>query len=301
MKKIAGGLMLSILLVIIMAGCGKQSAPASQGSSAAPATSPSAAAPAATSTAASTAAKGTLDKMKEKGVMIVGSSNDTPFAYIDKDSKKFVGIDAEILQEIAKRLGIAKVEMKEIKFENLLLELNNKNVDIVADGMYVKPEREKIASFTTPWYKEGEGLIVLKDSKIKGVEDLKDKVLGGQKGTAFLEYVQQLKTEGKIKDVKIFGSQAELLLATNTKKIDAAITDSATAAYTITNDPSLSIRLVAPYTAHYSGIIAAAVRQDDKEFLTAVNTELDKLKQEGFVLTVLKKYGLNEDNMVSVK
>lgn len=281
MKKIASSLLMSILLTVLIAGCGKQV------STSVPVTSPSAA-----------AAKGALDKLKEKGVLVIGSSNDTPFAFIDKDTKKFVGIDAEICQELAKRLGIAKVEMKETKFENLLLELNNKNVDMVADGMYVKPEREKIASFTTPWYKEGEGLIVLKDSPIKGVDDLKDKVIGGQKGTAFLEYVQQLKDQGKIKDIKIFGSQSELILATNTKKIDAAITDSATAAYTLANDASLSVKLVSPYTAHYSGIVAAAVRQEDKDLLDAVNKELANLKKEGFILKVLKKYGLNEDNFV---
>jgi polar amino acid transport system substrate-binding protein len=271
----------------VLAGCGSQSAT----NQAAPADQ--------SKQAASSQSKGTLDKIKQKGVLVVASSNDTPFAYIDKDKKDFVGIDAEIIQEIAKRLGIPKVEMKETKFENLLLDLNNKNVDMVTDGMYIKPERQKIVDFTHTWYKEGEGLIVPKDSAIKGIDDLKDKVVGGQKGTAFLEYAQQLQKEGEIKELKIFGSQAELLLATNTKKIDATITDSATAAYTISHDPTLNLKLVSPYTPHYSGIIGAAVRKEDQDLLDAVNKELDKLKAEGFVLNVLKKYGLNEDNAVS--
>lgn len=251
--------------------------------------------------ASSGGTSGTLEAAKQKGVLVVGSSNDTPFAFIDKDSKQFTGIDAEIIGEIAKRLGIPKVEMKEVKFENLLIELNNKNIDIVADGMYIKPEREKIANFTHPWYKQGEGLIVRKDSDIKGLDDLKDKVVGGQKGTTFLEFVQKLEKEGKIKEVKIFGSQAELLLAINTQKLDASITDSATAAYTIQHDPSLNLKLVSPYIPQFDGLTGAAVRKEDKAMLDAVNAELDKLKEEGFVLEVLKKYGLNEDNMVPVK
>ncbi|NGQ97079.1 amino acid ABC transporter substrate-binding protein [Brevibacillus sp. SYP-B805] len=266
----------------LLAGCGGQSAPVNQSAG---------------SGATSSTSKGTLQTIKERGVLVVGSSNDTPFAFIDKDTKEFTGIDAEIIKEIAKRLGIPKVEMKEIKFENLLIELNNKNIDMVTDGMYIKPEREKIATFTIPWYREGEGLVVRKDSDIKGIEDLKDKVVGGQKGMAFLEYAQQLQKEGKIKEVKIFGSQAELLLATNTQKIDACITDSATAAYSIAHDPTLALKLVSPYTPHFEGTIAAAVRKEDKDLLEAVNQELKKLKEEGFVLEVLKKYGLNEDNM----
>jgi polar amino acid transport system substrate-binding protein len=114
-----------------------------------------------------TTGKSTLAQAKENGVLVVGSSNDTPFAYIDKDTKQFTGIDAEIIKEVAKRLGIPKVEMKEVKFENLLVELNNKNIDIVTDGMYIKPERQKIANFTDVWYKEGEALNVRKGSTIK--------------------------------------------------------------------------------------------------------------------------------------
>lgn len=247
------------------------------------------------------AAKGTLEQIKERGVLIVASSNDVPFAYIDKDTKEFTGIDAEIIKEIATRLGIPKVEMKEVKFENMLIEMNNKNVDMVTDGMYVKPEREKIANFTHRWYKQGEGLIVRKDSDITGLDSLSDKVVGAQKGTTFLEYLEQLQKEGKIKEVKIFGSQAELLLATNTRKVDAVVTDSATAAFTIKKDPTLNLKLVSPYTPHFDGIVAAAVRKEDQDLLDAVNAELDKLKQEGFILEVLEKYGLSEDNMMPVE
>ena len=284
MKKVTKILLLTILSIILLAGCGGEKTTNGNASD---------------SKGDSKSTASTLEKAKEKGVLVVASSNDVPFAYIDKDTKKFAGIDAEIITEVAKRLGISKVEMKEVKFENLLLELNNKGVDMVTDGMYIKPERQKIANFTNIWYTEGEALVVLKDSPIKGLDDLKDKVVGGQKGTAFLEFAQKLQKEGRIKEVKVFNSQSELLLAVNTQKIDACITDSAVAGYSITKDPTLNLRLVSPYKAEASGNIGAAVRKEDKELLEAVNKELDKLKEEGFILKVLKEYGLNEDNFVA--
>ncbi|MEH7334858.1 ABC transporter substrate-binding protein [Neobacillus drentensis] len=283
MKKFTKMFLLTLLSLILLAGCGGEKTTNGNASD---------------SKGDSKSATSTLEKAKEKGVLVVASSNDVPFAYINKDTKKFEGIDAEIIAEVAKRLGIPKVEMKEVKFENLLLELNNKGVDMVTDGMYIKPERQKIANFTNIWYTEGEALVVLKDSTIKGLDDLKDKVVGGQKGTAFLEFAQKLQKEGKIKEVKVFNSQSELLLAVNTKKIDACITDSAVAGYSITNDKTLNLKLVSPYKAEAAGNIGAAVRKSDKDLLEAVNKELDKLKEEGFILDVLKKYGLNEDNFV---
>lgn len=283
MKHFTKLVLLMVLALVLLAGCGGEKTTNGNASG---------------SKGDSTSSASTLEKAKEKGVLVVASSNDVPFAYIDKDTKKFTGIDAEIITEIAKRLGIPKVEMKEVKFENLLLELNNNRVDMVTDGMYIKPERQKIADFTNIWYTEGEALVVLKDSSIKGLDDLKDKTVGGQKGTAFLEFAQKLQKEGKVKDVKVFNSQSELLLAVNTKKIDACITDSAVAGYSITNDKTLNLKLVSPYKAEAAGNIGAAVRKSDKDLLEAVNKELDKLKEEGFILKVLKNYGLNEDNFV---
>lgn len=279
MKKIISFVMFITIISAALAGCGSS-----------------------TPTNSSTQAadqKDTLQAAKEKGVLVVGSSNDAPFSYIDKNTKEFSGIDAEIIKEAAKRIGIPKVEMKETKFENLLLELNNHRIDLVTDGMYKKPEREKIAQFTDIWYKEGEALVVPKNSTIKGIDDLKNKTVGAQKGVTFLDLAQKLQKEGKIGKVDIFGSSAELLLAVNTGKIDATLTDGVVAAYTIKKDPSLNVKIVSPYQAQASGNIAAAARKEDKTLVAAINKEIEQLKKDGFILKVLKKYGLNEDYYVS--
>lgn len=109
---------------------------------------------------------------------------------------------------------------------------------------------------------------------------------------------QDLEKQGKIGRVDIFGSSADLLLATNTGKIDATMTDGVVAAYSITKDPSLNLKIVTPYKAQATGKIASAARKEDKTLVEAINKELAELKKEGFILKVLKKYGLNEDYYV---
>ncbi|WP_297417234.1 ABC transporter substrate-binding protein [Clostridium sp.] len=245
--------------------------------------------------------KDTLAAAKEKGVLTVGSSNDAPFAFIDAKTNEFTGIDAEIIGEVAKRLGINKVEMKQIPFENLLVELNNNSVDMVTDGMYVKDERKKLALFTNIWYKEGEAIVIPKDSKIASKDDLKNAVIGGQKGTAFLETAQKWQQAGLVKDVQVFGSQSELMLAVNTGKVDACITDGMVAGYTLSQDSSLNLKILSPYKAEAAGMIAAAVRKSDTALADAVNEKIDEMKKDGTILKLLKKYGMNEDYFVSVE
>ncbi len=287
-KKTAALLIVALSSFLLLAGCGLNEADTSSsgGSSS-------------SSSGTSDGQGGTLAKVKEKGVLVVASSNDAPFAYLDaKDNNKFAGVDAEIISAIAKNLGITKVEMKQVPFENLLIELNNGTVDMVTDAMYIKPERLEKAYFTNVWYKEGEAVVVKQDSPIQTKEDLKDKTIGGQKGMAFLETAQKWQQEGKVQDVKVFNSQAELMMAVNTGKIDACITDGIVASYTLKQNSSLNLRILSPYEPEAAGRIGAAIRFEDKDLLDAVNSELEKMRQDGSLKAILEKYGLSSDFMV---
>ncbi|MFT8344015.1 MAG: ABC transporter substrate-binding protein [Clostridium beijerinckii] len=247
--------------------------------------------------------KDRLEIVKEKGVLVVASSNDIPFAYIDPKTKEFTGIDAEIIREAAKRLGINKVEIKQIPFNDLLKQLNtDDSIDIVADGMYITDERKKEALFTNILYKESEAIITPKVSKIVFKEDLKNAVVGAQLGTAFLNLAQKWKTEGIVKDIVSFKNQNDLLSAVSTKKIDAAISDSIFASYMIFRN-NLYLRVLPPtdYTPESPGKIAAAVRKNDTTLAKAINEKIDEMKYDKTIPEILEKYGLNSNYFVSVK
>lgn len=245
-----------------------------------------------------------LEKIKKKGILTVASSNDIPISYIDLKTNEFTGIDADIIKEAARRLGINKVEMKKVSFENLLIELNSvDDIDMVADGMYVTDERKKEAAFTNIWYKESEAIVTAKISKINFKENLKDAIVGAQKGTAFLKLAQKWKDEGYVKDVVIFDNQNELLSSVNTGKIDAAITDSIVASYLISQDINLYLKVLSQkeYKPEAPGNVAAAVRKNDTTFLNALNKTIDEMKEDKTIIKILKKYGLNEDYFVLVE
>lgn len=242
-----------------------------------------------------------LQQIKQKGTLVIGSSNDAPFSYIDINTNKPEGLDIAILREICKRLGIADIELKTIDFSNLLVELNNNSVDMVADAMYVKDDRLQIAAFTDKWYKEGEAVVIPADSSIASKDDLKGKTVGAQPGTTFYETAQKWLDEGKIGQLVAYDNQATLMTAVNMKKLDAAVTDGIVAGYTLSKDSSLKLKLLEPYEAEASGEIGAAVRFADKEFLNEINGELNKMKEDGTLKKILKDYGLTDDYFVGVE
>lgn len=250
-----------------------------------------------------TSSKGSerLQKIKEKGYLLIGSSNDAPFSYTDIETGELKGIDIEILREICKRLGIPDIQMKVIDFSNLLVELNNNNIDMVVDAMYVKEERLQIAAFTDKWYQEGEAVVIPADSVVASKEDLKDKTIGAQPGTTFYETAQKWLDEGRIGKLDAYDSQATLMTAVNMGKVDAVVTDGIVAGYTLSSDSSLKLKLLSPYEAEASGQIGAAVRFEDKAFLEEVNQVLNDMKEDGTLLEILKDYGLTEDYFVNAE
>ena len=125
-----------------------------------------------------------LTKLREKGVLTIGSSGDS-YAYIDQNTGEFSGIDAEICKEIAKRLGIGKAEMSLINFSELIVNLNEGNIDMIADGMYQNADRAKQIYYGNTWYTQGGILVVPEDSKIDGQDafDPSATVVGYTEGT----------------------------------------------------------------------------------------------------------------------
>lgn len=241
----------------------------------------------------------TLKKLREKGTLIVGSSGDAPFAYIDQESGEFKGVDAEIIKEAAKRLGINKVEMKLIPFSELILNLNSSNIDIICDCMYVRADRAEQVYFGDIWYTQGGGLLVDKDSGISGTEDFDPKttVVGYTPGTVWQTTVEGWQKQGLIKEARATGDQSESIVALQYKKIDAFLTDSTVVENLFANTPDTvkGLKMAENYKDDESAIgkIAPAVKFSDIAFMKELNDVIVQMRDDGFIEQVFKDYKLD--------
>ncbi|WP_315070082.1 ABC transporter substrate-binding protein [uncultured Clostridium sp.] len=243
-----------------------------------------------------------LQTIQKKGILTVASANEIPFFHENSQADSFVGIDADIITEIARRLGINKIEMKEVSFANLFSELNtDSSVDMAANGIYITPEREKIVSFTEPLYKESEVVIVPKASKINFKDDLKNAMVGVERGTAFENLAQNWKKSNLVKDVVIFENIPDLLAAINSGKVDAGVADSVVINYFLKKETNLFLRTFKDYTPELQGIIGIAVRKNDIALLNALNEKITDMKTDGTLYSILVGNGLDRNNVIGVK
>jgi polar amino acid transport system substrate-binding protein len=251
-----------------------------------------------TITAESSTNKDRLEMIKEKGVItIAGPSKETPFFMINSETNGISGLDADIITEIKKRLGINKVEVKEETFPKLLEKFNaDDNIDIAVGGIFITPESEKLAAFTEPLYKESETVIVPRYSKINFMSDLKNAVVGVERGTIFEALAKKWKENGLIEDILIVESTTDLFNAINNGKIDAGLADSIIINYYFKKDRDPLLRQLKGYTPELQGVIGIAVKKNDVSLLNALNKTIDDMKADDTLYAILEDNGLDKNN-----
>ncbi|NRT92170.1 ABC transporter substrate-binding protein [Clostridium beijerinckii] len=257
-------------------------------------------APTKTIMADSSIEKDRLETIKEKGIITIAApSKEIPFFWINQETNEISGIDADIINEITRRLGVNKVEIKEVTFADLLDKFNSDDsIDIAVGGIFITPESEKLVAFTKPLYKESETVIVPRFSKINFMSDLKNAVIGVEKGTIFEDLARKWKENNLIKDVLSLESTTDLFDAINNGKIDAGLADSIIINYYIKEKNPL-LRQLKGYTPELQGIMGIAVKKDDISLLNALNKAINDMKADGALYSILVKNGLDKNNMIN--
>jgi polar amino acid transport system substrate-binding protein len=244
--------------------------------------------------------KDRLEIIKEKGVInVAGPPKETPFFFVNTETNKISGIDADILTEITRRLGINKVEIKEVIFANLLEKFSaDDSVDVAVGGIFITPESEKLVAFTKPLYKESEAVIVPRFSKINFMNDLKNAVVGVEKGTIFEALAEKWKEKNLIREVLIVESTTELFDFIRIGKIDAGLADSIIINYHLIKEKDPSLRRLKDYTPELQGVIGIAVKKNDISLLDSLNKTISDMKADGTLNAILVENGLDKDNMI---
>ncbi|WP_026506051.1 basic amino acid ABC transporter substrate-binding protein [Butyrivibrio sp. NC3005] len=203
-----------------------------------------------------------------------------PYEY--HDNNKIVGIDAEIAEAIANKLGY-KLEIEDIAFDSIIPELSSKKADFGMAGMTVTEDRKKSVDFSDSYASARQSIIVPENSSISGPDDLKDKIVGVQTGTTGDLYV----TDDLGDDhVERYNKGMEAVQALVQGKIDAVVIDNEPAKVFVSENKGLKIL----DTAYAEESYAIAVNKGNTELLDKINKALAELKEDGTIDKIIDKY-----------
>ncbi|WMJ78924.1 MULTISPECIES: basic amino acid ABC transporter substrate-binding protein [unclassified Sedimentibacter] len=213
-----------------------------------------------------------------------------PFEYFE--GEKVVGVDPDIVQEIANEMG-KELVIEHTDFDSLIPSLVAGKADLVAAGMTINPERAEEVDFSIPYVESIQNIISKNDAEITTMEDLEGKKIGVQLGTtgdlAISDAVDledgDLYNTGA--EVKTYANALEAAQDLLNGRIDAVIVDEMPAEEIVKNNSEELVTCIFGEISEQYGI---AVEKGNTELLEAVNKTLQKLLDEGKIEELIAKH-----------
>ncbi len=228
---------------------------------------------------------GTADATKDeaKPELVMGTNAAfPPYEYYDEDGETIIGIDAEIANAVAEKLGMT-LTIKDMEFDSLLTAVQSGAVDIVFAGLTVNEERKQSVDFSITYATGVQVIIVPTDSEIASVDDLAGKTIGVQAGTTGDIYCTD---EFGQDNVKQFTNGALAVAALQNGQVDCVVIDNEPAKSFVAANDGLKILDTEYAVEDY----AAAISKENTELTEKVNAAMEELKADGTIDAILAKY-----------
>jgi len=225
----------------------------------------------------------------EKTTLVMATNAAFP-PYEYKEGDNFAGIDIEIAQAIADKLGMT-LEIKDVEFGSIVGGVQTGKFDMGIAGMTVTDERLESVNFSTSYATGIQVVIVTEDSTIKSLDDLKgdgSMKFGVQQDTTGDIYASaSVEEDGYGADNVIrYKTGADAVQALKTGKVQAVIIDNEPAKSFVAANEGLKILDGTWVEENY----AIAIAKENTELLENVNNALAELKSEGKLDEIISKY-----------
>ncbi len=278
MKKRYLAVVMSVVMSLSMVGCGSST------STAASSTEDSTSAEAASEDTAATDSD--VDYIKNKGTLIVGITDFAPMDYKNDDGE-WIGFDADLAKKVGEDLGV-EVTFVEIDWDNKILELENKSIDCVWNGMTLTDEVTSAMECSNAYCNNAQVVVVPsadadKYSDAASLSDLAFAVEAGSAGEAAAE-------ENNL-NYTALSSQADTLMEVEAGTSDACIIDLLMAGAMIGDGTSYTdLSHTVELTTEEYGVGC----RKGSDLAAYINDEFKKFYDDGSMKEVGSTYGVQD-------
>lgn len=232
------------------------------------------------------AADSDLAYVKDKGVLIVGITDFAPMDYKDEDGN-WIGFDADMANAFGEYLDV-DIEFIEIDWDNKILELKNKSIDCVWNGMTLTPEVLKAMNCSNAYCNNAQVVVVKADvaDKYQTVESLSELNFAVEAGSAGEAAVLELGLEPVAVQ-----TQAAALMEVQAGTSDACVIDLLMAGAMIgegTDYEELA------YTVELTSEEYGVGFRTDSDLVDEINAFFAAAYEDGSMIEIAKVYGVQE-------
>ncbi len=210
-----------------------------------------------------------------------------PFEYTDA-SGKFVGIDVDILDAIAKDQGF-KYELNSIGWDASIAACQAGQADGMIAGASITEERKKTGwIFSDGYYVATQCMTVAKDADIKSFDDVKGKEVAVKTGTQGATYAESLKDKYELK-ITYFEDSPTMYQAVIGGQAVACFEDTPIMSASI-KEGSLALKIVEGSENEGAPYGFAIFNSANQQLIDMFNKGLANIKANGTYDQIIKKY-----------
>ena len=233
--------------------------------------------------AAGPASAQTMQAIKQRGKILVGVQGDNPpWGFVNSKSE-YEGFDPDVARLLAHDLGVP-VEFVPLAVTNRIPTLVSGKADVLFATLTMLPDRAKSVQFTQPYVAFDIGLLAPKDMKISQPQDLKGVTIGVPRGTTMDSAVT--KTSPSDTSIMRFDDDSTTQQALLSGQVQAAGANQFWVARVDASAPG-KYEMKFNYQTFFNG---AATRLGDKEMNKYLNSFIDKIKANGALADLYKKW-----------
>lgn len=224
----------------------------------------------------------------EAGKLHMSTNASFPPYEMVADDGSFEGIDVEIAEKIAEKLGLELV-IDDMGFDASLAAAQNGKSDMVMAGVTVTKKRLEVMDFSNTYANGVQVVIVKEGSPIETPDDLGSaKMIGCQMGTTGYLFCSAPVEEGGFGEdhVTPYEDGSAAVQALMNDQVDAVVIDNMPAQAYVASNPGLKILEGEFANEKY----AIGVAKNNTQLLDAINGILDELTADGTIQNIVDSY-----------
>ncbi|HSD21665.1 MAG TPA: amino acid ABC transporter substrate-binding protein [Anaeromyxobacter sp.] len=233
------------------------------------------------------AADTSLQAVKTKGSLVLGLDDSFPPMGFRNDDNQIVGYDIDLATEVAKRLGV-KLVPQSIDWNAKEQELNTRKIDCIWNGFTITDERKKAMTFTKPYLRNAQVVVVKKGSGYSTLASLKGKKVGLQAGSSAADALEAATAfRASLKEVVEFKDNLTALMDLEARGVDAVVMDLIVAEDNIKRSGKAYTVLKESLAPEVFGV---GFRKNDLALRDAVQGALEAMAADGTLAKVTTKW-----------
>lgn len=223
------------------------------------------------------------ESTRDPHVLIVGVSADYP-PFESLQDGVLVGFDIDLARALAEKLS-KSVQFKEMDFASIIASLQCGRIDAGISGISRNAEREKVVTFSDPYYRTHFALLHPKAAPIEKLSDLDHAKIGVQLGSTMEAYLKTQQTEHHF-TIHALNSNANLVQELLSGRVQAVLLEDAQARAFASVHKILHFRSLPDSD---EGSFCIALPQNSPH-LRKFNEALKQLNDFGFIDTLIEKW-----------